>query len=286
MMARRKQAKKEAFYRLAEEIIKKLVIMLGVYGGDFAEARWCERGMSTLGDVVKFGELRVWLMMKLGLRRMEFNMGNHESGYDLPLCTDPERGVNEDAIRNFQEFSGWKLPYYHSFLVGRTKMIFVPYFMTEKAAWDFDLDAFKGEFLFCLHRDLEKDDFDKAVLFVHDPDSFLNERLLEIMRENFDKIGRIFIGHRHSESNLRTDKLLCSIYNRRALRPVSWLISGLLAVLKMDATIFGKMAEYYRMRENIPQLIFGLGMVLIPSPESGRFLVLDTKTLEVETYES
>lgn len=275
--------RKEAFCELARKKIKELQIKMGIFNGDFAESWRTERGMNTDDDLEAISDLRDSTLAQLGLPHAEFNMGNHESGYNLPLCTDSQRGINQDALRNFFQFARWKA-LYHSFILDGCRIAFIPYIMSEDSVRGFDLSGMKGEILFGLENDLENPGIDKVVLFVHDPDSFADPELLRIVRENRSKIKLILFGHRHSQLNVSIDGFLVRVYNFRRWMPIRWAISGMIALLKWDSGMPRKMSEYYSKRRDISDIIKELGAVLIPSPESGRFLVLDTEMMELTEY--
>ncbi|HBI34297.1 MAG TPA: hypothetical protein DEA43_01910 [Candidatus Moranbacteria bacterium] len=266
-------------------VVKKENIKVGYFNGDFMESRRTERGMNTTEDLEKALELKAYIMKKLGLILAFFNLGNHESGYDLPLCTDAEKGINWQAIKNFLVFTEAE-ELYCSFYEDNSKLIFVPYIFSEEKARDFDLDAEKKIFLGRMREDLKEDI--PTILLVHDPDSFDDVELLGLIRENREKIKFIFFGHYHSWINLFFMRIMVNVYGRILLFPFRCFVDlFFFALTKGDVHIVRELGIYFRKRKNIPTIIRELGAVLIPAPTGtvgigGGYLVLD---LGKGTYE-
>jgi hypothetical protein len=258
-------------------------ITAGYFNGDFMESRRTERGMSTKEDLEKMCELKAWVMRMLGLLTAFFNLGNHESGYDLALCTDVGKGINRKAIENFLIFSG-REELYFSFLVDGRKIIFVPYIFSEENARDFDLDAEKKKFLVKMREDFKEDI--PTILLVHDPDSFDDADLISLIRENKEKIKFIFFGHYHSWINLFFMRIMIKIYSNAFLAPLRWLLNlFFFALTKGNMRIVRELGKYFRKRKNIPGIINELGAILIPAPSGcgifglgGGYLIFDVET--------
>jgi hypothetical protein len=268
-------------------IIEKEGIKVGYFNGDFMESRRTERGMNTREDLEMMCQLRVRVFKEIGIEDGEFNLGNHESGYDLALGTDPERGINLAAIKNFLIFVR-REELYHSFYVDGCKVIFVPYIFSEEAARDFDLGAEKKKFLAKMQQDLVENI--PTILLVHDPDSFDDPELLQLIRENRDKIKFIFYGHYHSWINLFFMRILSRIYSSQNLGACRWILDRIFSKLaKGDTRIVEELGKYFSKRKNITAIIKELGATLTPAP-SGTFgigggcLVLDCEKGKVKKY--
>lgn len=281
--------KEKRMVKRIAEVVKEEGIKLGVFNGDFAEASRTERGMNTDRDLSVIKNMRDSMLAMLGLKSGEFNIGNHESGYNLPLCTDSEKGINSKAISNFLEFAGWK-DSYHSFVAGGCKCVFVPYIFSEEHAKDFDMKAFQEEYLLSMNLDLSQDI--PVILFVHDPDSFGNEELLELIRYHRSRVKMIFFGHYHSWINLLSMKVLGGIYVNDSLKALQLVLDYVFSKLaKGDMEIVHKLGEYFRARRNIPGIIKELGAILIPAPSGtfgiggGYFYTLDIEKMELKKHD-
>jgi hypothetical protein len=273
--------KKEVrLFEKMEEIIKKEDIVLGVLNGDSVESSATERGLKTERDLKVAKNILADLENDFGIK-LKLNMGNHESGYILPLSTDEQGGISRASIKNFLCLADRKKLYY-SFVVGGFRFILVPYLFTESVAKDFNLGKMKEKFLEEMRRDIETS-LEPVIIFIHDPDSWINQTLLDLIRLNRAKIKGIFYGHYHSSINLFFAKLLIKIFNtwwliipRIFLMIIFWIFSG------RDARIVRELGKYFQSRKNIPKIINELDAVLIPAPMGmfgigGGFLVLETK---------
>lgn len=282
-----KKDKEEKMLNKIRKIIKHENIKKGYFNGDFMEARRTERGMNTSEDLNIACRLRNYILQKLGLEEGEFNLGNHESGYDLPLSTDEERGINRKAIDNFLLFAG-RHELYHSFCEDGLRFIFIPYIFSEDRARDFNLKAEKRKFIIRLKQDLSKNI--PTILLVHDPDSFDDATLLKVIRKNRDKIKFIFYGHYHSWINLTGMRILIAIYTNKWLYLVRQILNRIfLKLAKGDERIVNEMGKYFRKRKNIPALIKELDAILTPAPTGtfgigGGYLVLDSEKKTVKKY--
>ena len=242
------------------------------------ESSATERGLATERDLEMAKKVLFDLENDLGTE-FKLNLGNHESGYILPLSTDKDGGISRASIKNFLELAGRK-DMYHSFVTEGFRFVFVPYLFTESNAKDFNLCKMKKKFLKKMRRDVETS-LEPIVVFIHDPDSLTDSNLLEIIRSNREKIGGIFYGHYHSEFNLFFAKILVKIFNswwlilpRIFLNIVFWIISG------RNMRIVRELGKYFRSRKNIPKIIKELDAVLIPAPTGmfgigGGFLTLE-----------
>lgn len=272
---------RKVFERM-KNAIEKENITLCVCNGDMVESSCTERGLYTEEDLEVAKEEAGKLKEELGVDYLELNMGNHESGYNLPLSTDPEAGISMASIENFLLLSGRKKLYY-SFAMDGYKVIFVPYLFSEEGAKDFDLGEMKKRFLDEFEADFLSGD-NPVILFVHDPDSFDDERLLGIITSSKERIKFIFFGHYHSELNLFVAKMLIRIYTKCWLFPVRWIVNLMvwLAFGRKKQKVHA-ISQYFKKRRNIPKIIKSLNAVLIPAPNGmfgigGGFLVFDTET--------
>lgn len=255
----------EKMYQLMADVIKAEKISIGIFNGDFMESSATERGLYTERDLEVVRHMLATEKAKLGLEEIQLNMGNHESGYNLPLSTDPQCGISKKSVENFLALTERDNLYYSFKLDGYT-IIFVPYIFSEDTARDFDLQKEKDDFLLKFQSELESSD--RVILFVHDPDSFDDKQLIKLVRENRQAIKMIFYGHYHSWINLFFTKLLILIYTRWFLifprwfffNPIIWLAAG------RDKEKIGKISKYFRKRRNIPRIIKELDAILIPAP--------------------
>jgi len=286
------QKKEKNIYEKMKKVVGEKMINVGISNGDLMESVATERGWATKQDVEAAKEVVQELKNNLSLKKLELNMGNHESGYILPLSTDNNGGVSLQSVRNFLVVAK-RDKLYHSFLLEGFQFIFVPYLFTEQVAKDFDLSKEKKKFL----TEMEKEfSFSKTpiILFVHDPDSLMDEDLLSLIRVNRKKIKAIFYGHYHSWMNLFFSKILVNIFNcwwllplRMLANAIFWIISG------KDMRIVRVLGKYFQLRKNIPAIIKELKMTLIPAPTGmfgigGGFLVLeisDNGKLEIIKYD-
>lgn len=278
--ALRSEKKEGRMLERMRRIVKKEGIKAGYSNGDFMESRRTERGMNTFEDLAMACQKKEMVKEKLGLEEWDSNMGNHESGYNLPLCTDPEAGINLQAIKNFLVFTG-RDELYYSFFADGCKIIFVPYIFSEEMALDFDLVEEKRKFLEKMRLDLAEDV--PAILLVHDPDSFDDIELLDLIWANRNKIRFIFFGHYHAWINLLAMRILSVIYSVPWLgvcRRILYVV--FLKLAKGDRRIADKLVEYFYKRRNIPAIIKELGAILIPAPGGtfgigGGYLVLNVE---------
>lgn len=279
--------KEEKMLRRIRNVIEREGIQVGNFNGDFMESLRTERGMSTKEDLEKMRELRIKILKQLGLLWGWFNLGNHESGYDLPLATDPERGINKAAIDNFLLFIN-REELYHSFFMDGCKIIFIPYIFSEEKARDFDLNQMKREFLSKMTEDLKEDV--AIMLFVHDPDSFDDKQLLSLIRANRSKIKFIFFGHYHSWINLFFMRIMSTIYSVKMYGVCRLVLNKIfLIVAKGDSRIVEELGKYFYKRRNIPRIIKELGAILIPAPSGtfgigGGYMVLDIEKVTIKKH--
>ncbi len=281
------QKKEEKIFIQMENAVRKGEIDLGIINGDFMESSRTERGMNTEKDLETAKRLGKDLKQRLGLKRIEFNAGNHESGYKLPLMTDEKAGVYLKSIQNFLCLAE-RDKLYHSFIAKGVKVILLPYILSEKSAVDFDLEPIKAEILDSLKKDLSSPE--SVVLFLHDPDSFMDDRLLDLVRESRNKVKFIFYGHYHSKLNLTGAKILTTIYNKWQWLFPRMVINTLIWVLSFgNVKMVKRIGIHFRERKNIPSIIKELGAILIPALTGmfgvgGGFLTLDMETNSVEWH--
>lgn len=270
--------KELGIFELMQKISREEGISLGISNGDLMEATATERGWATEKDFLAAKKIISDLESELGIR-LEMNMGNHETGYILPLSTDMDGGMSKQSIGNFLSLAKREDVYY-SFLAEGFRFIFIPYFFTEKIAKDFDLAKMKEEFSKKMKLDL-RNSVEPVIIFIHDPDSMMDENLSSEIWANREKIKAIFYGHYHSELNLFFAKILVKIFNywwlvipRLILNVVFWTVSG------RNMRIVRELGKYFRSRKNIPDMIKALKMILIPAPTGmfgigGGFLTLE-----------
>jgi hypothetical protein len=265
-----------------KKIIKEKNIPIGICNGDLMESVATERGLATERDLKMVKKILAILESKLGIKII-LNMGNHESGYVLPLSTDEDGGVSEKSIKNFLKLTGRDDIYYSFVDENREfRFILIPYILTEEFAKNCNLLQIKKEFKRKLRQDL-KNSSQPVIIFMHDPDSLMDQELLEIIRSNQKKIEAIFYGHYHSKISLLFLKIMVNTFNlwwlilpRVFLNIIFWIISG------RDMKIARELGKYFRSRKNIPEIIKELNMTLVPAPTGmfgfgGGFMVLEVK---------
>lgn len=272
------EEKEKGVYGKMKEIVVDEKITLGISNGDLMESLATERGWKTSRDLQAAKKTREDLKKDLGIE-LEMNMGNHETGYILPLSTDDGGGVSSGSIENFLDITN-RGDVYYSFVQAGFRFIFVPYFFTEKIAKNFDLARMKEIFLAKMEKDLSVSR-EPIAIFIHDPDSLMDERLLKLIRVNREKVKAIFFGHYHSWLNLFFSKILITIFNSSLLVPcrlilyfIFWIFSG------RNKKIVRELGKHFRSRKSIPAIIKELEMILIPAPTGmfgigGGFLVLE-----------
>lgn len=284
-----KNRKKEKAIALIKAEIEERKIGTAITNGDFSESKATERGMETQEDRITAQEVESEYRQKLGLKKIIRNGGNHEFGYNLPLGTDPKRGIRWQSIQNFMQIAGWE-DIYHSVSVCGYKLIFIPYIFSEEEAYDFDIRLVQIRFLKKMKADLESDM--PIILFVHDPDSFDHRGLLKLIRDYKSRIKVIFFGHYHSWINLLVTKILVDVYVKWWLILPRILINIIILLLTGEIKKVEKISAYFRKRKNIPKLIKDLGATLIPAPTGmfgigGGFLILninDDGTYSIEKH--
>lgn len=286
------QKKEKNIYEKMKKVVDERMIKVGISNGDLMESVATERGWATEKDATAVKEAVQELENSLNLKKFELNMGNHESGYILPLSTDNEGGISIGSVKNFLTVAK-RDKLYHSFLLNGLRFIFVPYLFTEQVAKDFDLNKEREKFLKEMKKDISLST-EPVILFIHDPDSLMNEGLLNLIQTNRKKIKAMFFGHYHSKVNLFFSRMLIAVFNCWWLFPIKasatvffWIISG------RNTRIVRELDKYFKSRKNIPRIIKELEMVLIPAPTGmfgigGGFLVLeisDNGKLEIIKYD-
>ncbi|MFZ2192773.1 MAG: hypothetical protein WAV31_00855 [Candidatus Moraniibacteriota bacterium] len=284
------QNKEKKLFEKMKKTIREEGISLGISNGDLMEASATERGLATERDLAMAKTVLSDLENDLGTK-LKLNLGNHESGYILPLSTDEQGGISRASIRNFLCLAGRKELYY-SFVAEGLKFIFVPYLFTEKEAKDFNIGRMKKSFMKKMRQDI-KNSVEPVIIFIHDPDSLMDKNLLDVIRSNREKIKEILYGHYHSSVNLFFAKLMIKIFNtwwlifpRIILDIIFWFFSG------RSMRIVRELGKYFRSRKNIPKIIEELGAILIPAPTGmfgigGGFLILevfDDGNIKIEKY--
>lgn len=271
----------------AKKLIAANRIPFVISGGDFMEAECTERGWQTEDDVAEARKALSCASSFLGAEIIE-NIGNHETGYELPLTTDPEAGISLQSISNTLKTLG-RESLYHSLVHKGFRFCFLPYLFMEKRGVDFDIEKLKTELVRMFERDLEKPE--PTILFLHDPDSLCYEPLLEIVREHKEngKIKLIFCGHFHARETLGFFNLLVKCFNGPWW--IQWL-SGLISIITWKAfslDIAKRVQKYFVERRQLPAILKELGVTIIPAPGGmmgigGGFLVLNMETLKVKKY--
>jgi hypothetical protein len=99
------QKKEKKLFEKMKEIIKAEKISVGISNGDLMESSATERGWAKVEDFQMAKKVIGKLEEDLGVR-LEMNMGNHESGYILPLSTDEDGGISKESMRNFLLVAG------------------------------------------------------------------------------------------------------------------------------------------------------------------------------------
>lgn len=274
------EKKKQIFQQMKEIVIKKSIDSM-LINGDFFEPTATERGMREYKDLVAAKQLRSeWsLGLTIPEENMEFNGGNHEFGYKLPLGTDPMAGIYRKSIDNFLRFVG-RQEIYHSFMVAGFRIILVPYLFSETEAVDFNLQGEKDKFLERMRKDLENSD--RALIFLHDPDSLDDQNLVDLMKMSMsrEKTKGVFFGHYHAKINFLFAQILMKIYTRLWLIIPRLIFNLLILIVSRERRKIKVIEDYFRRRRNIPSLVREFNAVLIPAPAGffgigGEFLILD-----------
>ena len=275
--------KPEVMKKMAE-ILKMLEITIVVNNGDLQENSKNEQGI-VISDDSRSVHSIVENFERRHKVRMLLNGGNHELGYDKtsqPLATDPNGGISSESIANFTKLVG-SGGLYQSFLIYGYRIVLIPYLITEKCAKNFDIESEKTRILHGLLRDLQ--DEEKVILFIHDPDSLMDQRLVNLIREHKHNISLIFCGHYHAQLTLTAVRWLIRICNWKILTPIRWMLRLMLKIA-FDSEISKAVQESYRERKEIPSLMDEFDVQIIPAPGGmlgfgGGFLTLELDTLEV-----
>lgn len=280
--------KEEKIFVKMMKIARERDIALGIVNGDLMESSATERGLQKEIDYRAARIVKRWLEKLLRIT-ICLNMGNHESGYNLPLSTDPKAGISVKSLKNFLRLTG-RTGLYHSFEIEGFRVIFIPYLFTEDFAVDFDIGKEKAKFLKKMARDFQRNE--KIIVFTHDPDSLDDPGLRYILLSNREKIKLFFCGHYHSVVTLEFVKVLIAIFNTRILFPYRWMLKLLLWYASGgNSKMVRKIEKYFRKRKNIPCLMRELNVVIIPAPTGmfgmgGGFLTLDLETMEIQKFDA
>lgn len=269
------------------EVLKDLEISTVIHNGDLQENSKNEQGIVSDEDLASARSI-IDLFEEKNRVRILLNAGNHELGYhktSQPLATDPDGGISLASIVKFMKLMNLS-DIYHSFRLGGYRIIFIPYLITEEVGKRFDIELEKREILNGLMHDLHRGE--KVILFVHDPDSLMNKRLTNLIRDYKKGISLIFCGHYHAQATLSIVKWLIRIFNWKTLIPIRWTLRFLLTIV-FDADISKAVQKSYRQRSMVPQLMEEFNVRIIPAPGGmlgfgGGFLTLDLDTLEVTKY--
>ncbi|MDI6778169.1 MAG: metallophosphoesterase [Patescibacteria group bacterium] len=278
--------KEEQVFVEMMKIARERDITLGIVNGDLMESSATERGIWKETDYKAARKVKRWLEKLLRIKIL-LNMGNHESGYNLPLSSDPKAGISLKSLRNFLRLTG-RTELYHSFELEGFWIVFIPYLFTEDHAVDFDIEKEKANFLKKMAKDFQKNE--KIVVFTHDPDSLDDPGLRHILLANREKIKLFFCGHYHSLVTLGFVKALIAIFNVPILFPYRWTLRLLLwYATSGNGVMVKKIEAYFQKRKNIPRLMRVLNVRVIPGPTGmfgmgGGFLTVNLETLEVKRF--
>lgn len=270
-----------------KEIIKLFGIKHVINNGDLQENSKNEQGIVSDEDLDSAKKI-ISDFEKRNKVQMHLNAGNHELGYHKtkqPLATDPEGGISFASAVKFLRLVE-KNQLYQSFVLGGYRIVFIPYMMTEDFSLSCNMFAEKEHILDELTIDLHGSE--KVILFIHDPDSLMNERLVNLIRVFKPYIPLIFCGHYHAQLTLTAVKWLISVCNWKVLAPVRWMLRLILNIA-FDSEISRAVQESYRERKKVPKLMEEFDIQIIPAPGGmlgfgGGFLVLDTETLEITKF--
>lgn len=272
------EKKKQIFEQMKETIIRESIDSM-LINGDFFEPTATERGMKENRDLEAAKKLKsVWsTQLAIAEENLEFNGGNHELGYKLPLGTDPLAGIYLKSMENFLSFVNQQ-EIYHSFVFAGFRIILIPYIFSEEVAVDFNLQEVKDKFLGKMRQDLENSE--RVIIFLHDPDSLDDQNLVDLMRMSREKIEGVFFGHYHAKINFLFAQVLMKIYTRFWLIIPRLIFNFLILIAFRERGKIKAIGDYFRRRRNIPSLVREFNAVLIPAPAGffgvgGGFLILD-----------
>ncbi|MEA2006694.1 MAG: metallophosphoesterase [Patescibacteria group bacterium] len=270
--------------RRMSDALKTFDFSTVINNGDLQENSKNEQGLVSDADVQSAKNI-IASFQKKHYVEMKLNAGNHELGYhksSQPLATDPDGGISLQSTKNFKKLTGTST-LYQSFPLGDYQIVLIPYLMTEKEAKDFNVENKKIRILNRLYKELQGER--KIILFIHDPDSLMDERLASMIRVDKNKIPLVFCGHYHAQMTLFAVRMLIRIFNWKILFPIRWALRLLLNIA-FDGEISKAVQESYRQRKMVPSLMKEFDVQIIPAPGGmlgfgGGFLTLDLETLEI-----
>lgn len=273
--------------RKMSDTLEMLDISTVINNGDLQENSKNEQGLVSDVDVQSAKSIIDDFEERHNVK-MKLNAGNHELGYhrsSQPLATDPKGGISLQSTKNFKKLTGTST-LYQSFPLGDYQIVFIPYLMTEKEAKDFNVENKKIRILNRLFNDLQGER--KVILFIHDPDSLMDEKLASMIRFDKKKMPLVFCGHYHAQMTLFAVRMLIRVFNWKILFPIRWTLRLLLKIA-FDGEISKAVQESYRERKFVPSLMKEFGVQIIPAPGGmlgfgGGFLTLDLETLEIVKY--
>lgn len=273
---------------------------LVISNGDLIECSHPERGLRYKDDMVAFRNSCHILKLKLGVREIVLNAGNHELGFrETTLAFDPEGGISEKTVENFLSLAKRKT-LWHSIEREECWIILVPFLLPQlNSARDdlLDLASLKKELLTWLEQKLEA--ATKAakpvVLITHDPETLAQGDFFNLVLryKNYGVIRKIIFGHYHSWLTLFLSRFLWEkkglgyFLFRFTLRPIIRYVAGKLkgkeSLIRADR-YFGPGGN----AERIFRAVDALEATLVPSPIGmffvGRgFVTIDLDTFEVKT---
>lgn len=183
--------------------------------GDLIECVYNERGIFTVQDIETAKELLVIIKNTLTLTgEIHYVPGDHELGYKLPLSLDPDGGLNEASVANFERlgdklFSFWQIENFHFLTVSSSLFIQNTEHLECAARRQIETLRRKQMNFLISYLNFKIPDEHMAFLFLHDPDAIETIDKLP----GAQKITKIFCGHMHEEKTLKSYVRLGKIAN-------------------------------------------------------------------------
>jgi hypothetical protein len=211
-----KRGNNRRFYKALEKINSLGEFDRMVTLGDILECEFNERGILQEVDLSATQKIKRALHEKIKTTFRMFISGDHELGYKLPLSVDPEGGISKKSVENYQKTIGrlwyflhikkWNCLFLSSSLI---KQKFC-HGSKEEIAY---LEKLKRDQLNFVSEELDRLlDGEKVLIFLHDPDvlEVLENRILKYHGK---KKIKVFCGHMHAESSLKSYERLGKIAN-------------------------------------------------------------------------
>ena len=173
--------------------------------GDLIECEYNERGIIMENDIKVISRLKNKLKSEFSSAEIIYTPGDHELGYSLPLSIDPQGGISQKSLDNFQKTLGPLFQHFeideHHFIIFNSSLadqdfsqrpeeerIFIEKLKNEQA--DFLIDTLK-----------KAEHGEKIFVFLHNPDSLVD--ISKIIPDSLiEKISVVFCGHLHTSKSL------------------------------------------------------------------------------------